>query len=230
MLKKLSRPLAAAAAGVTAAAVLAACSSSPTGSAQAVTYAPAAYGVPGHCYYVNYPAEATALIAAGLCPRGWVPTQAPLAWEEEYADYYDSDAYVTTYVPAVDRVTYRSTQTRFYTRYRVTIISAEKSAVYRSSTGATVKGYTGSAMKFSGGNGSTLRNGGGSARSGGGSGVSTCSLNMTTITLRGGTTSGGGSARSGTSSGSGTSRGTTSGGGSARSGGTTSRTGTSGGC
>jgi hypothetical protein len=227
MIKKLSGLLA----GFIAAAVLAGCSSGPTGATQAVTYAPAAYGVPGHCYYVNYPAEATALIAAGACPRGWVPTQAPLSWEEEYADYYDSDAYVATYVPAADRVTYRSTQTTFYTRYKVTIVTAEKSAVYKSSTGATVKGYTGSAMKFSGGNGSAVRNGGGSARSGSGGGVSGCAENLTTIALSGsGTSSGGGSARSGTSSGTGSSgRVTTSGGGSARTG-TTSKTGTTGGC
>lgn len=194
MSRKLSRPLATA----VAAAVLAGCSSSPTPtSTQAVvTYAPAAYGVTGHCYYIDYPAEATALIAAGLCPAAWLPTRAPLSWEQEYADYYDSDAYVDDYVPATDRVSYRSTQTAFYTKYKITIITAEKTAVYKSSTGATVKGYTGSAMKFSGGNGSTAQLGGGSAR--GGTSIHGCSLNDTVIALRTGSNSGG-SARGGTS-------------------------------
>lgn len=44
-----------------------------------VSYAPAAYGVNGQCYYDDDPLEAVALIAAGLCPSGWLPTPMPLA-------------------------------------------------------------------------------------------------------------------------------------------------------
>lgn len=135
------------------------------GTTAVVTYAPAAYGVPGHCYYIDYPAEATALIAAGLCPSSWVATQAPLSWEEEYDDYYSSPAYYTRYVPAAYRTVYVRTETTFRTTYRVQIASASKSATYKGSNGTTV---TGSAptLKFTSGSGQVTTNGGGSLRVG----------------------------------------------------------------
>lgn len=112
------------------------------GSGQAVTYAPAAYGANGQCYYVSSPAEAVALQQAGLCPRSWIPAPMPLSWEEEYYDYYDSPAYYGTYVPAGYRTVYVSRERSFGTRYRTTIVTLSRSATYRSSSGGTVKGST----------------------------------------------------------------------------------------
>lgn len=167
------------------------CSLGSTGDDPA-TYTPAAYGVAGHCYYIDNPAEALALEAAGLCPSGWAPTLMPLAWHEEYAAYYDSPAYYGTYVPVRYRTVYVSHVTVFQTRYRTQISSASSRAVYRSSSGGTVSGSKlGSKVSFGSGRSSasslvksgtstrtgaktgTTKYGGGSGRSksyGGGSG------------------------------------------------------------
>jgi hypothetical protein len=138
-------------------------------SSQPVAYAPAAYGVPGHCYYVNSPAEALALRAAGLCPSSWAPTAMPGYWLDEYYAYYDSPAYYNTYVPRAYRTIYIHTETRYYSAHRATILTAEKSATYRSSSGRTVKGATiTSKARFGSGTsfGQTgARYGGGSGRS-----------------------------------------------------------------
>jgi hypothetical protein len=183
-----------AATGAAASAIVTGC-----GASQPVTYAPAAYGVPGHCYYVNSPAEAVALEHAGLCPSSWVPTVMPLAWHEQYWDYYDSPAYYGTYVPARVRTVYVHRETTFGRTYRTVIATRAKTATYRSSTGKTVKGtvVTGKA-KFGSGTsfGTTGRKyGGGSARTG------TSSRTSRTGTSTGsrstGRSFGGGSARSG---------------------------------
>ena len=79
------------------------------GASQPVTYAPAAYGISGQCYYAQDPAEAVALENAGLCPRSWVPTLMPLAWHEMYYGYYDSPVYYSRYVPASRRTVSPST-------------------------------------------------------------------------------------------------------------------------
>ena len=194
------RATAPALAGALLTALAAGCGSSGTGAA--VTYAPAAYGVPaaaghpGYCYWIDYPDEAAALIAAGLCQHGWVPMQAPLSWQQEYYAYYDSPAYYSVYVPTRYRTVYVSRQTTFYTKYKTTIVVAERSATYKGSNGSTLKGST-SSLKFTSGSGSTTRNGGGSAR--GGTSVRGCSLNLVTLTDRSSGSSGGGSARGGTS-------------------------------
>jgi hypothetical protein len=107
---------------------------------QPVTYAPAAYGVPGHCYYVDSPAEALALRAAGLCPAAWTPTPMPLTWEEEYWDYCDSPAYYGTYVPVSARTVYIHRETAFGRTYRTAIAARSRTATYRSSSGTLVKG------------------------------------------------------------------------------------------
>lgn len=134
-----------------------------------MTYAPAAYGIPGHCYYVDDPAEAIALQHAGLCPRSWVPTLMPSAWHEEYYSYYDSPAYYTHYVPVRQRAVYVSTQRSYGTRYRSAISSLASRAKYRGSDGSTATGTKVAKAKFGSGTsfGTTGRQyGGGSARTG----------------------------------------------------------------
>lgn len=155
-----------------AVAALAGCS-----HAAPVTYAPAAYGVPGHCYYVDDAYEAQQLLAAGLCPAGWVPTVAPLAWQETYYGYYSSPAYYNRYVLVSHRTVYVSHETTFHTTYSSQISAASKSATWKGSNGKTVSGakVNTAKMKFSTGSGSTGNVGGGSLRAGttgGGSGGS----------------------------------------------------------
>jgi predicted small lipoprotein YifL len=144
------------------------------GSSQPVTYAPAAYGVPGHCYYVYSRAEAYALQAAGYCPRSWVPTRAPMSWQEEYWDYYDSPAYYTHYVPARVRTIYVKKEAAFGLSYRGAIASRRSSAVYRSSSGTLVKGTRVSKARFGSGTsfGSAGTRYGGGSRFKSGSGTS----------------------------------------------------------
>lgn len=162
----------AAALAVTAAAA-AGCSSQQA----PLTYAPAAYGVPGHCYYVDDPAEALALRAAGLCPASWAPALMPLSWHEEYWDYYDSPAYYGTYVPARIRTVYVQRETTFGRTYHAAITTRSKTATYRTSSGTVVKGtqvtsktrfgsgksFGASGQKYGGG---SLRSGSGTSRSG----------------------------------------------------------------
>ncbi len=158
-IRNLAAVLATAAAVSTSAA---ACSSTPD-----AVYAPAAYGVPGYCYYVNSPAEAVALIAAGLCPSSWVPALAPLSWQETYWDYYDSPAYYDTYVPVSYRTVYVQRETAFGRTYRPQISARSKTATYRSSNGGTVKGSALPTGKSRFGSGSAgTSHGGGSLRSG----------------------------------------------------------------
>lgn len=150
-----------------AAALTAGCSSQAPAP---LTYAPAAYGVPGHCYYVDDPAEVRALQDAGLCPRSWAPTLMPAAWEEEYYAYYDSPAYYDTYVPARARTAYVQRAGSFGHTYKTAITTRSKTATYRTSSGTTVKGsqVTGK-VKFGSGKSfgaSGQKYGGGSLRSG----------------------------------------------------------------
>lgn len=172
---------AAAGAAVTAAAV-AGCGS----GAVPLTYAPDAYGVPGHCYYVNSAAEAIALQAAGLCPRSWAPTLMPPAWEEEYYSYYDSPAYYDTYVPARARAVYVTRETSFGRANRTAITTRSKTATYRTSAGKTVKGtqvtgkakfgsgksFSSSGQKYGGGSLRPGSTGSGSSKSGSGGSIS----------------------------------------------------------
>jgi hypothetical protein len=159
----------AAAAAVTAitAAALAGCSS----TAEPLTYAPAAYGVAGHCYYVDDPAEALALRAAGLCPASWAPALMPVSWHEEYWDYYDSPAYYDTYVPARVRTVYVHREASFGKTYKAAITVQSKKATYKSSAGTVVKGtkLTGKTRFGSGTSFGTSKYGGGSLRSSGSS-------------------------------------------------------------
>ncbi len=173
---KIKTTVSAAAAALTTAAVMTACGSS---AGPDLTYAPAAYGVPGHCYYVDDPAEAIALQNAGLCPRSWAPTLMPVAWEEEYYDYYSSPAYYGTYVPVRIRTVYVQRETTFGHTYHTSIVARSKTATYRSSAGTVVKGSTltgktrfgsgksvgASGQKYGGG---SLRSGSSTSRSGSG--------------------------------------------------------------
>jgi hypothetical protein len=154
-----------AAAALTAVSV-AGCSSAPA----PLTYAPAAYGVPGHCYYADSPAEAVALQAAGLCPRSWAATLMPAPWQEEYYSYYDSPAYYDTYVPARVRTVYVQREATFGKSNQAAIKTRSKTATYRTSSGKTVKGtqLTGK-VKYGSGTSfgsSGQKYGGGSLRSG----------------------------------------------------------------
>jgi hypothetical protein len=182
----LKRLAAAALAASALSGTIAACSAS-----QPVTYAPAAYGVNGQCYYVNSPAEAVALEDAGLCPRSWVPALMPSAWHEEYYGYYDSPAYYTHYVPVRQRAVYVTAQRSYGTRYRSAISSLASRAKYRGSDGSTATGTKVAKARFGSGTsfGTTGRRyGGGSARTSGGS-------SRTGASSRTGSPSGGGSAR-----------------------------------
>lgn len=129
---------------------------------QPASYAPAAYGQQvGNafdCYYVQYPAEVTSMVAAGLCPANSVPTLMPIAWHEMYDSYYDSDFYTTTYVPVAYRTTYRTAyvgvNSTFYKTYHVQITTQSKNATYKSNTGTIVKGSAipSTGVTFGGGN------------------------------------------------------------------------------
>lgn len=127
---------------VLGAALLTAACGSLSSTAGAISYAPAAYGQNGDCYYINSPAEAVALEQAGLCPRSWVPVLMPLAWHEEYYSYYDSPSYYDTYVPARYRTVYVTRQRGFYRSYHARITTLSRSAVYKTSAGGTIKGTT----------------------------------------------------------------------------------------
>ena len=190
------------AAAVITTAVAAGCSSQP----DPFTYAPAAYGVPGQCYYVDDPAEAVALQAAGLCPRSWRPTVMPLAWHEEYWDYYDSSAYYDTYVPARVRTVYVQRETSFGRTYRAAIASRSRLATYRSSGGGTVKGtQVTSRTRFGSGKSfgaAGQKYGGGSLRSGSSSGSGSLRSGSTGSGSSGSSSSRSGSLRSGSFSGS----------------------------
>ena len=191
---KLKRALTAAAVAALAAAGVAGCGSVPSAP---ITYAPAAYGVPGHCYYVNSAAEAIALQAAGLCPRSWVPTLMPVAWDEEYYSYYDSSAYYDTYVPVKARTVYVRTETTFGSRNRAAIATRSKTATYRSSAGKIVKGTQVTAKtKFGSGKSfgaAGQKYGGGSLRSGSSAGSKSGSSKTGSVS------SGSGSSRSSSS-------------------------------
>lgn len=129
-------------------------------AAPPLSYAPAAYGELGSCYYVDSPAEVVALQAAGLCPSAWAPVLMPLYWHARYASYYDSDRYYGAYVPAPRRSVYVTNVTVFERSHRSDIDHQQASGSYRGSDG---KSYTGAQARAG-------RNGGGARTSGGGGG------------------------------------------------------------
>jgi uncharacterized membrane protein YgcG len=188
--------------GVTAVAGLTACGGT-------TTYTPAAYGQTYggafHCYFVDDPAEATALIAAGLCQPHSVATVMPLWWHEEYYPYYSSPAYYGRYVPANHRTVFIHTQTTFGRTYSSAIRSYSSRAVYKSSTGGTRTGNKIGKAEFGSGTsfgGSGQRYGGGSARGGSRQRTTTGTGRRSGSTSRTGSGGyrggfGGGSARSG---------------------------------
>lgn len=129
-------------------------------SAPPLSYAPAAYGELGSCYYVDSPAEVVALQAAGLCPSTWAPVLMPLYWHARYADYYDSDRYYGAYVPAPRRSVYVTHVHVFEHDHPADIARQRVTATYKGSDG---KSYTGTQARAG-------RNGGGARSSGGGGG------------------------------------------------------------
>lgn len=140
-------------------------------SAGSATYTPAAYyqtiGGVNECYYADDPGEVTDLIQAGLCPANSVATIMPLAWEEEYWDYYSSPAYYDTYMPVRYRSRYTSvTIVHFSRTYSKQISTMSSKAVYKSSAGGTVSGSKVNTKYFGSGSRATKTYGGGS-RSGG---------------------------------------------------------------
>jgi hypothetical protein len=113
-----------------------------------VSYAPAAYyqvvNNVNECYYVQDPAEATALMNAGLCPSS-IPTLATQVWLETYWNYYSSPAYYNTYMPPSARHTYTSVTIVRYNHtpsFTSGVRRYSASAVYRGSNGSTVRGYS----------------------------------------------------------------------------------------
>jgi hypothetical protein len=139
------RRLAAALGLAVAASALSACG--PSSNAP-VSYAPAAYyqvvNNVNECYYVQDPAEATALMRAGLCPSS-IPTLAPQVWLETYWNYYESPAYYNTYMPVSVRHTYISVTVVKYNHtpsFTSGVRRYSASAVYRGSNGSTVRGYS----------------------------------------------------------------------------------------
>lgn len=193
---------------IASAVALAGCGS--LGASQAATYTPAAYyqtvGGVNDCYYAASRTEVANLIAAGLCPANSVATAMPLSWDEEYFSYYSSPSYYNTYMPASYRTRYTQvTVVSFSKTYSRQIGAASSKAVYKSSTGGTVKGST-SKLKFgTSTTGGSSKSKSGTTVHGGGSGtVSSCSLPMTIMQDKSGTSSsshgGGSGSKSGTTS------------------------------
>jgi hypothetical protein len=200
---KLIKALAAAGAVTIGLVCATACGSTTSGLAATTTYAPAAYGQGNECYYISTPAEVTALIAAGLCPRGSVATPMPLSWEETYWAYYSSPAYYDTYVPSASRTVYTHDKTTFGKTYRTAITSLASHATYKSSSGTTVHGYKTSTVHFGSGTSfgsSGQKYGSGSLRTG--TSKTSTSKTGTSVRTGGGSYShgyGSGSLRSGSS-------------------------------
>ena len=200
-------------AAIVGATTMAGCGS--TSSGQAATYTPAAYyqtvGGVSDCYYAAAPAEVTNLIAAGLCPANSVATVMPLSWEEEYFSYYSSPSYYNTYMPVSYRANYTHvTIVSFSKTYSKQISTASSKAVYKSSTGGTVKGST-SKLKFgtttSGSGSGTSKSKTGTTVHGGGSGtVSSCSVSMVELADKSGASSSSHGGGSGSKSGTGSSK------------------------
>lgn len=136
--------------------VLAAAGCGSLGSSQPVTYAPAAYGASGQCYYVTSPAEVVALERAGLCPPDWGAAPMPASWLEEYYAFYDSPAYYDTYVPVKIRTVYVARERSFGRSHSTAIRTLASKARYRSSTGRTVTGTTVRAAKARFGSGTSF--------------------------------------------------------------------------
>lgn len=134
------------AATVLAAVLLAGC-----GGGHAVAYRPAAYGEGTSCYYVNSPAEAIALQAAGLCQPGWVPTLMPVYWHQRYYPYYASPAYYHVYVPAPARSAYAGAERSWGASNRTAIATAAREATYKGSNGKVVSASKIGATKYGGG-------------------------------------------------------------------------------
>jgi hypothetical protein len=131
-----------------------------------VTYAPAAYGENGHCYYDDDIYEAQQLLLDGSCPAGWVAYPMPLYWHEQYADFYASPIYVNRYVVASHRTVYVTHEMTFHATYATQINAASKTATYKGSNGKTVTGPKAGAVTFGGGAGRQQQFGGGSGRTG----------------------------------------------------------------
>jgi hypothetical protein len=174
------------------------------GGGQPVSYAPAAYGQNGQCYYVDDPYEVTVLQQQGLCQRSWTPFLMPLFWHQMYYPYYSSPGYVNTFVVVSHRTTYVTHERSFGNTYKSQISSASKTAKYKGSNGKIVTGNKVNTNNMKG-----SRNSGGS-----GSRTKTCSLGPIStsagLLFKGGGGGGGGS-RGGSSGGS---RSSSSGGGS----------------
>jgi hypothetical protein len=120
-----SKPAALAVAAITLAA-LAAC-----GSGSHESYiTPSAYGENGHCYWIDDPAEVTALMAAGDCPVNWTPMRAPSAWEAMYYGYYSSTFYSSHYVVASHRSVY-VTHVHTFQKQNTTLIQTQKTVLTR---------------------------------------------------------------------------------------------------
>jgi hypothetical protein len=122
------------------------------GGGQRVAYRPTAFGEFDHCYFINSPAEAIALQAAGLCQPGWSPLMAPAYWHARYAPFYSSPSYVRVYVPASERDTFTRSERTWAGANRGVIAAEAKKATYLGSNGKRVSAEKIGATKFGGGN------------------------------------------------------------------------------
>lgn len=143
-MKQLKRLVITAAGGVVVmAAILTACGpSTPT------YYRPAAYGENGRCYYVQSPAEAMSLRAAGLCQASWVPYPMPLYWHLRYAGYYDSPAYSGVYVAPASRAAYTKAAQSFEKTNSAKIQTEQKRATWLATTGKKTATVSGSKVDY----------------------------------------------------------------------------------
>ena len=173
------------------------------GGTVAVTYQPAAYGVQVavrvfHCYYLETPIEVTDLVSAGLCPRGSVAILMPVAWEEMYYGYYSSSSYYGRYMPHSYWSSYTKIVITFKAKNSRQIDADASKGTYKTSTGKTVTGVSGSALKY--GTAGTSRN---AHSPGAGRAPSACSMPMKVLTDSGASSSSsrhsGGYGRSGSS-------------------------------
>ena len=123
-----------------------------------------------NCYYEVTRAEVTNDIALGYCPRNSVAVLAPVSWQESHWYIYDSSNYSSRVVP----VAYRKS----YSTYTLNFSRTNSAAISKYSSNKSVSGYTAPRT--------VTTRGGGSLRG-------SCSESMTTIQLRGGTSSGSGS-------------------------------------
>lgn len=122
------------------------------GRSEPVAYRPAAFGVPGQCYYLHDPLEALELRARGLCDPGWAPTLMPLAWHQMYYPFYSSPSYINVYVPRAQRTVVLRGERTWGSANKGAIAAQARQAKYLGSNGKVVPASKIGATKYGAGN------------------------------------------------------------------------------